>query len=273
MRSIMTIAVLVIAATASAGAAPGAARAQLLTQRVRAVGDGVVQVRFASRDGVCGNGRGSIGSSGRTFYSQGVSTGDAAGWRDWCEPGPVRAELTVQNGTVERARVFVGGNDSSSAVHDLGIVPATDAANYFLDLASRGNSGRVGEDAILAAVLADSATPWPALFPIARDSSLPRATRQGATFWLSQAAAAVIDNRALFGDRDDSARSDDEDVRAQAIFALSQQPHAEGVPALVRVARSNHDPALRSKALFWLGQSGDPRAMELFGEILKGKNP
>ncbi|MGH7624220.1 MAG: HEAT repeat domain-containing protein [Gemmatimonadaceae bacterium] len=273
MRSIMTVAFLVIAAGASAGAAPGPARAQALAQRIGAVGDGVVQVRFASRDGVCGNGRGNIGSRGRTFYSQGSSTSDAASWRAWCEPGPVRVELTVQGGTVERTRVFVGGNDSSSAVHDLGIVPATNAAEYFLDLARRANSGRVGEEAILAAVLADSATPWPGLLSVVRDSAVPRATRAGATFWLSQAAAAVINNRSLFGERDDSARSDNEDVRAQAIFALSQQPHEEGVPALVRVARTNHDPQLRSKALFWLGQSGDPRATDLFEEILKGKNP
>jgi len=32
--------------------------------------------------------------------------------------------------------------------------------------------------------------------------------------------------------------------------------------------RSNRDPEMRRKALFWLGQSGDPRALALFEELL-----
>jgi hypothetical protein len=43
----------------------------------------------------------------------------------------------------------------------------------------------------------------------------------------------------------------------------------EGVPALLRIARSNPDPELRKTALFWLGQSEDPRALALFEEILR----
>jgi len=35
------------------------------------------------------------------------------------------------------------------------------------------------------------------------------------------------------------------------------------------VARNNRDPEVRRSALFWLGQSGDPRAISLFEEILR----
>jgi hypothetical protein len=41
------------------------------------------------------------------------------------------------------------------------------------------------------------------------------------------------------------------------------------VPALIRIARSNPHPELRKTALFWLGQSEDPRAIALFEEILR----
>jgi HEAT repeat protein len=58
-------------------------------------------------------------------------------------------------------------------------------------------------------------------------------------------------------------------VRKQAVFALSQRSAEEGVPALIRIARSNPDPELRKTALFWLGQSDDPRALDLFEEILR----
>jgi len=52
------------------------------------------------------------------------------------------------------------------------------------------------------------------------------------------------------------------------VFALSQRPRDEGVPALIKIARQNPDPELRRKAIFWLGQSEDPRAISLFEELL-----
>jgi HEAT repeat protein len=61
----------------------------------------------------------------------------------------------------------------------------------------------------------------------------------------------------------------DLEVREHAVFALSQRPAEEGVPALIRIARTNPHPELRRKALFWLGQSEDPRALTLFEEILR----
>jgi hypothetical protein len=273
MRSIVTLIAAYAARPALALMAVGAflsavapAGAQSLESRVSSVGDGTVQLRFASRPGVCGDGRGSIGTGGNTIMRQYSSDSDYGYTREWCAPGPVRVVLTMRGGAVDRARVFVGGNDSSSAVHDLGMVGAREAADYLLALAPRA-PGRVGEEAIVAAVLADSVTPWPALFPIARSESAPHSTRESATFWLSRAAAAAVNHRPLFADRDEDDSERDE-VRGAAIFALSQQPHDEGVPALIRVVRSNSAPAARDKALFWLGQSGDPRAVELFAELL-----
>jgi hypothetical protein len=40
------------------------------------------------------------------------------------------------------------------------------------------------------------------------------------------------------------------------------------VAALIQIARTNRDPEIRKNALFWLGQSHDPRALALFEEIL-----
>jgi HEAT repeat protein len=96
-------------------------------------------------------------------------------------------------------------------------------------------------------------------------ASRPRETRKQAVFWLGQLAEApatagldeLVGEAAL-----------DREVREQAIFALSQRPRDEGVPALVQVVRTNRDPELRRKALFWLGQSGDPRALQLIEELL-----
>ena len=44
-------------------------------------------------------------------------------------------------------------------------------------------------------------------------------------------------------------------------------PH-DGVAKLIQVARTNRNPAVRKQAMFWLGQSKDPRATDFFAEVL-----
>ena len=58
-------------------------------------------------------------------------------------------------------------------------------------------------------------------------------------------------------------------MKKKAVFALSQFPKDEGVPLLIRVARTNTNPAVRKQAMFWLAQSKDQRAIDFFAEVLK----
>ena len=46
------------------------------------------------------------------------------------------------------------------------------------------------------------------------------------------------------------------------------QHHDEGVPALLATARTDKDAKIRRSAIFWLGQSEDPRALAYFEEVL-----
>jgi len=151
-------------------------------------------------------------------------------------------------------------------VVDLGTVGAREAAEYFLALSERGTAGEVDGDPLLPSVLADSVTIWPSLVRVARNTRVSHETRGRAVFWLGQAAGAAA------GSALDSIATDDRgdrEVRKHAIFALSQRSTSEGVPALIRIARTNADPEIRKTALFWLGQSEDPRAVSLFEEILR----
>jgi HEAT repeat protein len=125
--------------------------------------------------------------------------------------------------------------------------------------------GRAGRDAVFPATIADSAVVWPALIRIARDQERPRETRNQAVFWLGQAAgdAATAGLDSLSQDSDV-----DREVQKPVVFALSQRPKDEGIPILIRVAKSHRDPEVRRQAVFWLGQSNDPRAIALFEELL-----
>ena len=263
----MTRALLVLAAALGAAAPAGA---QGLAQRIAAAPDGVVHLSYAARDGVCGNGAGSISfdcAGGSCGHRRITSNSD---WDDDaecpCESGPVRLALDLAHGRVMRLRAFVGGHWRAAAagVTDLGTVPAAEAAHYLLDLARTGD-GSAAHDAVFPATLADSVTVWPDLVRLARDDAVSRRVREQSVFWLGQAAgeAAVKDLADLVGDD-----TLDRDVREHAVFALSQQPKDVGVPALIQVARTNRDPEVRRKAFFWLGQTNDPRAVALFAEVL-----
>ena len=245
-------------------------QAQSLGQRVRAVGTGTADLHFTARPGVCGDGRESFSfGSGMHFGTWYGSS--SSGLTPACVAGPARVRLRVERGTITNVRVGVGPAPSrDEGTTDLGAVPSPEAAAFFLALADSAD-GDVGRRAIVAAVLADSASVWPRLLAIATDTArVSRRTRHDATFWVGRFAAAK-----LSGNGEDLAAADNDgdegdDARGAAVFALSQLRGHAGVEPLLQVARTNRDPAVRRKAIFWLGESGDPRAIAFSREILRG---
>ena len=260
------------AAVAALGIA-AAAHGQTIANRV-ARADGVVRFSFTAKPGVCGDGAATIyirdDNGGRRVTIRGdnwnMSSGKYADeWMPVCQDGPVRIALSVLDGDVTSVRTYVGGEwRARDGVTDLGHVSTATATDYLLGLAERGPS-RVGRDAIFAATLADSTQAWQRLLRMARNRDLPRDTRNQATFWLGQEAAAA----ATAGLKEIIASDDDVEVRKQAVFALSQRSNEESVPALISLIRGKDvDPRIKKQALFWLGQKDDERALALIEEIL-----
>lgn len=251
------------------------AAAQSLAQRVRAVGDGTAEVRYATRPGICGNGTRGF-SIGRHSYFGEWNSSDNSDFMRACDPG-ARVRLRVEKGAVTDVRVYVGRSSARRApddsVTDLGVVSSADAASYFLGLAGSQAAGRGSHGAITAAVVADSVSVWQRLYAIATDTArVSSGTRRDAMFWVSRFAAAKVTGHGediAAADEDDD-RDSGNDARDAAVFALSQLRGHQGVEPLLTIARTHKDPQLRQKAIFWLGQSGDPRAALLFREILKG---
>ncbi len=238
-------------------------QAQSLAARVQAAGEGAVSFRFAARPGVCGDGEHFI-RTGRSSYHGFFYSGRPT---EPCIVGPVQVRLTLENGAVSRVQYWVGPPRSREA-KDLGVVSAPEAARYLLTIASRG-TGQASAKAIFPAVLADSATVWPTLLTIARDTETrSHATRQDAMFWLSRFASGAVAGHPNQPFDEDDEESADDDLKTHAVFVLSQLPRGEGIPQLLEIARSNPNRRVRSQALFWLGQSGDPRAIALFESIL-----
>jgi hypothetical protein len=268
-RFVLAAAASVTVVTTAAAQEDLVARGAPLAQRIAAVRQGTVRLSYALRPGVCGQ-----GTSIRTSRTNTMTWSDDARrnrdveWDDDCESGPGRLALDVQGGEIRALRFYVGGRwraASAGEVTDLGTVPAAQAAGLLLGIAERA-IGKPSRDAVFPSTLADSATTWPVLLRLARDDRVAKETRSQAVFWVSSAAGDAA-TRGLVELTNDP----DRELRDQAVFALSRRPADEGVPALIKVARTSRDPQLRRSAMFWLGRSNDPRALALFEELLTSK--
>jgi hypothetical protein len=266
--------ILLIAGAAIAASAPAAA--QTLARRVAdAPADAAVRFTFESRPGVCGDGEnirvrrtdadGIVVRDGGREYTILSGRGRSSSDMRECVEGPVRMELTRQGRRITGADARVGGTVAGAGV-DLGAVSAADAVEFLLAPALLADvAGRAADRMIFAATLAHAES-WPLLLRAARARELPSGARRNAVFWLAQAAGekATEGLRSIVGDD-----SDEIEIRKQAVFALSQIRSDATIDALIEIARRNPEPEIRRNAIFWLGQSGSPRALAFFEEVLR----
>jgi hypothetical protein len=255
----------IVAVVSAVLIAAAPANSQTLGRRIADAPDGKVRLQFAAKPDVCGHGSYISRGKNSTMNWDSDRSEDVEYTED-CALSPVRLVLEKQGGQVARLRTYVGGRwrAPSGTVTDLGSVSTRDATDYLVSLIYAAPV-QPAREAIFPLTLADSVVIWPALMKIARDQSRPTGIRTQSVFWLSQIAGDVVTANlaALTGEA-----AVDREIRKQAVFALSQRRNDEGVTALIQVARTNRDPEIRKNALFWLGQSHDPRALVLFEEIL-----
>lgn len=91
--------------------------------------------------------------------------------------------------------------------------------------------------------------------------------RGQALFWLAQTG----DDRAAGWILEVIEGDADREVREQGVFALAQLD--DGASHLVRLLREATEPGIRRQALFWLGQSDDPRALAALEKVLGVGSP
>ena len=111
------------------------------------------------------------------------------------------------------------------------------------------------------------------LIRMAREDASPH-VRQQAQFWLAQsygkqaAGHEAILQAILQALRQSAATDPDEATRTQVAFAMTLLPRAEATAELTRLAQTSTDRAVRQQAVFWLGQSKDPKALDYLGQVL-----
>jgi hypothetical protein len=255
---------LAIASLVAAGATTSRVDAQSLADRVASAAGRSVQFSYPARPGVCGDGRTYI-STGGNFYGSYSTNGS-----DQCLPGPVRVVADLADRNVIALRTYVGGPSPvvDAGVANLGTVTAADAADYLLGVASRAD-GRVGRDAIFAAVLADGVDLSSKLLDVGRDQNRPLETRRAALSGLGHSEAAQLDRVGAALVQIATNESDAQGVRTAALSVLSRLDHGAGIQPLVRLASGNITSWVGKESMTVLAHSGDPRARDFLRSTVK----
>jgi hypothetical protein len=348
----------VAVSVAALAAAVSPIGAQTLASRVDAVRDGIVIVSYAGRPEICGDGSSMI-QFGNQTYSFGDRFGHGTGITPRCEAGPVQVSIGRAGGETVSIRTRVGGRLTPSAGETSLAVPAREGAAYFFARSHELIGRRNTEQALIAAVVADSVSVTaplvgvirdanarldlrqfaamllgdvdepdsrPALRAVISDADLPRdlrgsaiigfqrdmaladagflerlypslestlrdnvllalsrsddprvyhwltakaldanesiAMRKQALFWAGQGAMPSYDLVALYE------RLDSPELREHFTFVLSQRRDERAVDKLIDVVNHERDVTVRKQALFWLGQSKDPKAQAYLRDLI-----
>ena len=101
------------------------------------------------------------------------------------------------------------------------------------------------------------------LMGIALNSKEDIELRKKALFWAGQSGVAIPEMVQLYD------RMADTEMKEQIIFSLSQrQKERAAIDKLFDIAKNEKDAELRKKAIFWLGQSRDPRVQQFLLDLI-----
>jgi len=154
-----------------------------------------------------------------------------------------------------------------SAIFWLGNIKDKKSLNYLKEIYNKSNNNEIKKKVIFSIQLGDSDESVEELIKIAKNED-SREVKKSAIFWLGQKASEK--SIAALKDVVEGSKEDDE-IKKSAVFAISQLPKEQAVPALIDIAKTNESAVVRKNAIFWLGQTGDERALKFFEDILLKK--
>lgn len=205
--------------------------------------------------------------------------------RDPRVPGVLRDLVRGSSRELQKNAVFslsqLGGGEGNAALRDLagsdntpeeirseaifwlGQKNSRENGDFLRDLFKRVRSSELKDKIIfsLSQQRGTGSEQW--LIDIAMDQSESVEVRKQALFWAAQNKSVPFDRLAQMYDR-----TTDTEIKEQLIFGFSQRNSREAVDKLMSIARSDRDKEMRKKAIFWLGQSRDPRVLDFLAELI-----
>jgi hypothetical protein len=173
--------------------------------------------------------------------------------------------LRISRRGIDRVAAYSASCPIDGAARTLHWIEGVDASDSLELLTSLLEARKVAEQALAAIAFHAAPEAGAQLAHLGRHGESAD-LRGDALFWIAQRNDASAPDVLLAAASSD----DDPDVREHAVFAMSQLPHDAGTLLLLRLARDRAFTAeVRQQAIFWLAQSSDPRALDLFAEILR----
>lgn len=157
----------------------------------------------------------------------------------------------------------VPGELREKAIFWIGQRPSAESAQYLRTLFGRLRDEDLKEKVLfsLSQMRGVGNDRW--LMGVAGDAGQSTEIRKKALFWAGQTGVSIAEFSGVYD------RLRDQELREQVIFVLSQRMRdPAALDKLIDIARRDPEPELRKKAIFWLGQSRDPRAARLLSELI-----
>lgn len=134
---------------------------------------------------------------------------------------------------------------------------------FLRELFSRSHDDEIQGSIIQAMAQAHTSEAVRWLVDLARDKSLSIEARKNALFWAGQSG---VDLRQLIGLYDEM--KGQTEIQNQLIFVFSQRRDRDAIDKLMDIATNDPDRDLRKQAIFWLGQSHDPRVQKFLLDLI-----
>ncbi len=138
-----------------------------------------------------------------------------------------------------------------------------DNSAYLRTLYGRVRNAELREQILFSVSQAGGQANGDWLLGVAKNAQEPIELRKRALFWAGQGSASIGELVRLY----DSIN--DREMRDQLVFVYSQRNEREAMDKMIDIARRDPDPEIRKRAMFWIGQSDDPRATQLIQDILE----
>ena len=138
-----------------------------------------------------------------------------------------------------------------------------DDMRFLRDLFGRSRDEEIQSSIIQAMAQAHTSESMRWLIDLARDKSLSIEARKNALFWAGQNGA---DLRQLVNLYDEM--KGQTEIQNQLIFVFSQRRDGQAIDKLMDIATNDPDRDLRKQAIFWLGQSHDPRVQKFLLDLI-----
>ena len=151
------------------------------------------------------------------------------------------------------------------AVHGLAQHPSPENAALLKNLFKDVDDPEVRDQILFALTQMPDAVDGDWLLAIFADENEDDDVREMALFMAGQTGNV---DAAVLSQMYDSA-GDNIEMKEHILFTLTQVDSEAAFDKMLQIARSEEDPDLRGQAVFWIGQSGDPRAQEVLLEILE----